>query len=132
MNVIDLIDSNLFLKKLFPDGLRGPVYLGQFGLDVAGRFSMNIHTKQKPAIEVSKWGLYGQSYDVIVIELLGCGARNISIENWINADFALFDFSKEGDNIRINAREADWSFGATVENFHFQRCSTYIDGRMDE
>ncbi len=132
MNVVDLIHSNFFLKKIFPDGLSKFVYVGQFGLDVAGTFSMNIHTRQKPALEIPKWGIHGQSYDVIVIRLLGNGARNISIENWINADFAFFDFSKEGEDIRINACGADWAFDVTVGSLGFQGCSTYIDGGIDE
>lgn len=132
MNVIDMIDGNLFLKKLFPDGLAGPLYLGQFGLEGAGRFSMNIHTRQRPAIEVAKWGIYGKHYDVIVIELLGCGVKNVSIENWINADYAVFDFSKKGQDIRIAASGAEWAFEATVASFNFQRCSTYINGEPEE
>ncbi|MFJ5300120.1 hypothetical protein ACIQAL_26820 [Pseudomonas sp. NPDC088368] len=131
MNAIDMICSNLFLTKLFPEGLTEPIYIGQFGLDVAGRFSMNIHIQQKPAIKVARWGKYGDHYDVIVIRLLGCEAKNISFENWINADFAFFDFSKEGDDIRITAREANWAFDVTVGNFNFQGCNTYIDGRED-
>jgi L-alanine-DL-glutamate epimerase-like enolase superfamily enzyme len=64
------------------------LFIGQLGLNVAGMFSMNIHTRQKPAVEIAKWGMHGRNYDVIVIELLGSGARNINIENWINADYA--------------------------------------------
>lgn len=126
MNVIDMIDRNLFLKKLFPDGLAGPVYIGQFGLDVAGRFSMNIHTRQKPAVEIEKWGMHGCHYDVIVIQLLGSEARNINIENWINAEYAFFDFSKQNESIHIRAQEANWAFAVTVGNLGFQGCSTYI------
>lgn len=131
MNVIDMIDGNLFLKRIFPDGLKGSMYIGQFGLNVAGQFGLNIHTRQKPVFEIPKWGVYGESYDVLVIELLGSGAKNIKIENWINADFADFNFSKKGGDICISASEADWGFEAIVERLNFQRCSTYIDGRTD-
>lgn len=127
MNVIDMIDRNLFLKKLFPSGLAGPVYIGQFGLNVAGRFSLNIHTRQKPALEIAKWGTYGRDYEVIVIELLGSGARNINIENWINADYAYFDFSKQNESIHIRAQQANWTFAVTVGNLGFQGCSTYLE-----
>ena len=132
MNVIDLIDNNFFLKKIFSHGLVGPVYIGQFGLDVGGRFSMNIHTMQRPELEVVKWGIYGQNYDVIVIRLLGYEASNIKIENWMNADFAIVDFSNEEKAIRITAREPGWALDVTVGGFVFQGCSTYIDGRMDD
>lgn len=127
MNIINLIHNNHFLKKIFPDGLSNFVYIGQFGLDDAGGFSMNIHTRQKPALEIVKWGVHGRNYDVVVIKLLGSGAKNINIENWINAEFAFFDFSKEGDNIRISASEVDWAFNVTVGSLGFQSCSTYIE-----
>lgn len=127
MNAIDMIYSNLFLKKLFPEGLPKLVYIGPFELSEAGRFSMSIHTRQKPAIEVAKWGVHGRDYDVIAINISGSGATHINIENWVNSGFAIFDFSKNCQCIRITARETDWSFDVTVESLSFQGCSVYIE-----
>ena len=127
MNVIDLIHRNFFLKKIFPDGLSEFVYIGPFGLSEAGGFSMSIHTRQKPAMEIAKWGAHGRDYDVIMINLLGSWATNINIENWVNSEFAVFDFSQSGENIHVSAREASWAFDVTVGTLIFQSCITYVE-----
>lgn len=127
MKVIDLIHRNLFLKKLFPEGLSKFVYIGPLGLSEAGSFTMSIHTRQKPAIEIAKWGKHGCDYDVIAIQLSGSGATSINIENWINAGFAFFDFSQEGESINISARESSWAFELAVGTLIFQGCSVYIE-----
>ncbi|HAS6364006.1 TPA: hypothetical protein RQJ98_004298 [Vibrio vulnificus] len=59
MNFFSFIRRDEFIKKLFPQGLTDDVYLGQIKLDVEGRMSINVHTKQKPEIEVKKWGKWG-------------------------------------------------------------------------
>lgn len=127
MNIIEFIYHDFFLKKIYPEGLSKFLRIGQFGLQDAGTFSMSIHTKQRPALEIAKWGVYGQSYDVIVIHLLGSGAKDINISNWINTRFAFFDVSREGGDIRIQAHESDWAFDITVASLSFQSCSTYIE-----
>lgn len=127
MNIIDLIHRNLFLKKIFPDGLSTDVYIGPFELREAGGFSMSIHTRQKPAIPIAKWGEHGSNYDVITIQLSGNGATRVNIDNWENAKFALFIFTQEDESIHITANEADWTFDIVVETLIFQGCSTYIE-----
>jgi hypothetical protein len=57
MNLFDFVRRNEFLTKVFPNGLEGSVYIGQIVFDVEGRLSVKIHTHQKPAVDVSKWGL---------------------------------------------------------------------------
>ena len=52
MNILDHINNNLFLKEIFSDGLKEKILIGQLGLDVEGRFSINLHTMQKPSIEI--------------------------------------------------------------------------------
>jgi len=127
MSLIEFIYHDFFLQKIYPEGLSEFVRIGQFGLQDAGTFSMSIHTKQRPAMEIAKWGVYGRSYDVIVINLLGSGAKDINISNWINTGFAFFDFSREGEDLRIHARESEWAFDITVASLSFQSCSTYIE-----
>ncbi|MGP1086003.1 hypothetical protein ACJ8LB_22210, partial [Serratia sp. CY58181] len=56
MNLLDFVRRNEFLKKVFPNGLEESVYIGQIVFDVEGRLSVKIHTHQKPAVDVSKWG----------------------------------------------------------------------------
>lgn len=127
MNIIDLIYHDIFLRKLYPEGLSNFLHIGEFRLKEAGTFELSIHTKQKPALEISKWGVYGKNFDVVVINLSGSGARNINIANWINAGFTFFDFSKEDENIRMKAQETVWTFDIEVASLSFQNCSTYIE-----
>ena len=62
MNIVDVVSENLFLKKLFPYGLHDEMLLGQIGFALEGRLSLNVLTRQRPAIEVEKWGAWGKDY----------------------------------------------------------------------
>lgn len=125
MNIIDLIGRNPFLDKLFPEGLAGDVLLGQLSFSV-GRMALNIHTQQKPAVEVEKWGKWGTNYNVIVLELLGNGGKYVHIENWWHADFAPANLIQENGISMLIQRGDNWSIKIDVDNLGFQRGSTYI------
>lgn len=103
------------------------VSVGQFCLEDAGTFSMSIHIRQRPALEPSKRGIHGKSYDVVIVNFSGSGAKNVSIDNWVNTGFALFDFARENEDIRIKAQGCDWTFDVTVASPSLQNCSTYIE-----
>jgi hypothetical protein len=124
MNIIESIDNNLFLKKIFPEGI-GDALIGQFGLD-RGRFSVNIHTHAKPAKETHKWGIWGKNYNVIVIELLGEGLTQIEIQNWDKFESMLIHCDKNEDDITISSGRDDWAFKVCCKSLTFQKCSTYI------
>ena len=82
MNLIDAVSRNHFLKELYPDGLIEDMLIGYLGFDCDNRFSLNLHSKQRPAKEVIKWGCWGESYNVVVICLLGQWVKDIKISNW--------------------------------------------------
>ncbi|WP_052074955.1 hypothetical protein [Pseudomonas lutea] len=126
MNILDHINNNLFLKKIFSDGLKEKILIGQLGLDVEGRFSINLHTMQKPSIEIPKWGAHGHNYDVIVIKLLGSNATDLSIKNWRNISYSHFFVTQEDGRLHLRAGEGNWHFSALVETLGFQECSTYL------
>jgi hypothetical protein len=126
MNLIDVIHRNHFLKVLFPDGLNGDILVGQFGLDVDGRFSLNLHTTQAPAKAVPKWGDRGKDYDVIVIKLLGSNLTDMTTTNWKDITPTKLSFSMEDDTIRLICSDTTWSFSASFETLIFQSCSTYL------
>ena len=84
--------------------LRGRYFLGQLSLDVTGRISLTIHTKQKPAIETQKWGAWGEGYNVIAIELIGIRCSDIAIRNWKGADNSLVVITKENDKRVLRQR----------------------------
>lgn len=124
MDVIDCIDNNLFLKKIFPEGIKN-FLIGQFSLD-QGQFTLKIHTRLKPAVETAKWGSWGKNYDVIVLEMIGVGIREVEINNWNGFDFAEATCSRQGNNLLIELSGIDWSFTLSCLALTYQRGSTYI------
>jgi hypothetical protein len=124
MNIIDCIDNNTFLKSIFPAGIEEGL-IGQFGLD-QGRFSINIHTKTKPAKPVAKWGVWGEDYNVIVIEMLGTGLMQIDIQNWDKYESASITCKKNEMELQLTYGANDWALRLKCRGLAFQKCSTYI------
>jgi len=128
MNLFNFIRRKEFLDKIYPEGIINDVYLGQIMLDVQGRLSLNIHIKQKPAIDVCKWGVWGKDYDVVVIELNGSGCSNINISNWNLASYDKLNvLNKEGKRYLYQKKDS-WEVSLDFDDFIFQKCSVYIDG----
>jgi hypothetical protein len=127
MNIIDCIDGNLHLKTLFPNGIVGDILLGQIGFDVDGRISLNIHTRQKPAIEVAKWGKWGEQFNVIVVRLLGRGGDHVAIRNWRKAEFKTYAIGKNEDTFLISQHGEDWDIELTFSSLLFQGYDVYTD-----
>ncbi|KFK96511.1 MULTISPECIES: hypothetical protein [unclassified Serratia (in: enterobacteria)] len=125
MNFINCI-HNKFLEQLFPKGLQEPVLLGQLGLDLADRASINIHVTQKPAIEINKWGVWGEDYNIIVIKLIGQFLSKIDVINWQCVDFCFLEFSQEDDIIQLNFNGNAWSVKIELRSLTFQGCDVYI------
>ncbi|OXX48266.1 hypothetical protein B9J93_05105 [Vibrio sp. V17_P4S1T151] len=127
MNFFSFIRRDEFIKKLFPQGLIDDVYLGQIKLDVEGRMSINVHTKQKPEIEVKKWGKWGENYNVIVLVLNGTGCDNISIDNWASVGYSKLNIIEDHDSRYISQSGENWKLKIKFEDFIFQHCEVYID-----
>lgn len=128
MDILEFINSNIFLKRLFPNGLTEPVFIGQIGFDVEGRMSVNIHTKQKPAIEVDKWGTWGVDYNVVVIKLNGLCRDSAILKNWKNADYAPLTIIDNIETFMISQMGSNWSIELECDAFIFNGCSIYTDG----
>ena len=126
MNIIDCIDRNSHLKTIFPDGITGDVLLGQIGFDADGRIRLHIHTRQKPAIEVAKWGKWSDQFNVVVVKLLGHGGGHVKIRNWKNAEFMACDVSKTGDTFLISQHGDDWDIEITFSDLLFQGYDVYL------
>lgn len=127
MNFLDALDNNIFLQRLFPAGLTENVYLGQIQFDVEGRFSINIHTRQKPAMEIDKWGAWGSAYNVIVIKISGVGCRNVNLRNWMEGKYSRLDFLVNDEKYAIVQNEEDWSIYLEYDHLLFQKCAVYMD-----
>ena len=133
MNIIDLVSRNHFVKKLFPDGLTENVFIGQIAFDVGGRFNFNIHTKQKPVMEVEKWGLWGKDYNVIVIKLNG-NISSVKLKNWQDADYSSLIIDSDShehsdsDNVIIHQVGETWNIKIECCKYIiFNSCDTYFD-----
>lgn len=124
MNIIDCIHNNIFLKKIYPEGINN-FLVGQFALD-QGHFTIKIHTKLKPAIEVPKWGSWGEDYDIIVFEMVGVGIGEIEIKNWDGFDFAEAKCQERENDLLIQLSGINWSFLLSCTSLTYQRGSTYI------
>lgn len=127
MNFFSFIRRDEFIKKLFPQGLTDDVYLGQIKLDVEGRLSINVHTKQKPEIEVKKWGKWGENYNVIVLVLNGTGCDNISIDNWSSFGYSKLNIIEDYDSRYISQSGENWKLKIKFDEFIFQHFEVYID-----
>lgn len=127
MNLFSYVTRSEFIKKLFPNGLSEDVYLGQIILDVEGRISINIHTKQKPDIEVKKWGKWGVNYNVVVIGLSGVGCDDISINNWSVSGYSNLKIVEDNGSKYLSQSGEEWSLKIKFEDFIFQHCEVYID-----
>jgi len=126
MNILDFVRRKEFLAKIYPGGLVDDVYLGQIMLDVQGRISLNIHTKQKPALDVAKWGVWGKDYDVVVIELNGSGCTDINISNWNLASYAKLNLLSKESGRYLHQKKDGWEISLNFDDFIFQKCSIYI------
>lgn len=123
-NIIDCIENNFFLKKVFPEGIN-EVLVGQFGLD-QGRFCLTLHARVKPAKETPKWGVWGEDYNVIAFEMLGSGISGIEIKNWSEFGFATVNCFKCKNDLTIELVDGDWSFKLSCAILVFQKSCAYL------
>ncbi|GKS87634.1 hypothetical protein AVMA1855_25800 [Acidovorax sp. SUPP1855] len=113
------------MKKLFPEGDFGEVFYGQLGFDVGGRVTVSLHVKNRPAIEVEKWGVWGVDYNVIVAELLGKTHGDVVLKNQIDFDFAKSSMIPEGGGFFIKQEGSNFSLCLPVKYLIFQGCTVY-------
>lgn len=117
--------NHQFVESLYPNGL-GQVLIGQFGLD-QGRFNINLHVYTKPAKTVPKWGVWGENYNVLVLEFTGDGFVDIKIDNWNGFRKAEVVCSKIKRGFHLYQVGSDWKFELVFGMLSFQRGSTYTD-----
>lgn len=121
--IIDFIDNNHFLKSVFPSGLDN-VFIGQFGLDQT-HFSLSIHVYDKPDVEVKKWGVWGCTYNIIVIHMLGVDVNHIKIQGWNKFVPAPLVCWRHGGEIFISCNAEGQLFEISCSGLIFQKSSTY-------
>ncbi|WP_089084270.1 hypothetical protein [Aquitalea magnusonii] len=127
MNLLDKIARNQFLLQLFPTGLFQPIHIGQINLDIGGRVYFSLHTRQKPEMEVAKWGVWGKDYNTIVIKLFAKSGESIEIKEWRNLHYDILTVEENGKCITIRQKSNSFSLKLEVSNIIFQECTTYAD-----
>lgn len=127
MNIIDVISYNNFLKSLFPNGMDDNVLIGKLSFELGGRFGVSIHTKQRPAKEVPKWGKWGVDYNVIVIHLLGGNGEVVNIKNWRDVEYSSVYLEKCENGFSIQQSGASHDIYFLFDALTFQNCTTYIE-----
>jgi hypothetical protein len=135
-DIIEHIKRNHFLKELFPNGLEYPVLLGKIELQTDDRVILHLHTIQKPHKEIPKWGKWGDSYNTIVIEIIGQFIKKIDIVNWQNVQFCVPKISNIDGIINLlfkkpDSTESFFCIDIQLESFIFQECRTCLDTSFD-
>lgn len=126
-DLFNYISRKSFLQSLFPEGLTEPVLFGQISLDVFGYTLIGLHTKQRPAIEVAKWGVWGQDYDVIVVTLLGGVENDFIMSGWSVRKYLPFDVLVEGDRKFLMQDDGDKKMRIEFSELIFQKCDSYLE-----
>ena len=129
MNILNVIDNNLFLKKLYPNGLFN-FYIGRIELSTFNRLTIVFHLREKPAINIVKWGEWGKEYNIITTELIGSDIKKIQINNWQNnnQDVCNCKITKIiGDYISLIFSGRDWSVEFILKSLLLQRNTIYLE-----
>lgn len=127
MNLIEIISRNQFLKELYPDGLND-FFIGRIELTSFDRINIFLHCKQQPNISVSKWGIWGEDYNIITIELLGAMISKLNIVDWQknSEEKCQYIIKESNSNYQIDFFGKEWRFEIELGLLTFQRNSTYI------
>lgn len=122
---LDKIDNNFFLKKMFPNGILEFIMLGRFSIDISGYCDIDLHIKQMPEISLSKYGLWGKDFNVIVLKLKGRIYGDVIINNWLHNDFVKLDVQEFDNFFTLRAEKDDFKFYIEINGLIFQEISTY-------
>jgi hypothetical protein len=123
---IDKLDNNIFLKKLFPNGIVSPMLIGRFNLDLSGYCDIDIHVKQEPALNLKKYGNWGEDFNVIVLKLKGKVCGDILITNWSKNEFVDLEFAELNKGWILKAQKNDFKFYTELDGLIFQEISVYL------
>jgi hypothetical protein len=135
-NILDVVRNKVFLDKLYPNGIFN-YFIGQVNLGLSSFISITLHVKDKPNIEVSKWGKWGINYNIITIELSSNLAHHIEVSNWENSENSICrnEITKQviGNEEITNMKffNDDWHIEIkTTFGLLYQKSSVYILGDL--
>ena len=127
MNLMDAIERNVFLEKVFPEGVADTLEIRQLCLEKSGRTTIRILVKQKPAIDVKKWGEWNKDFDTLGVVLTGSSIHNVEIENWEGSGPSSLNVSKKDDLFCFLQEGNDWKISFSCDSFIFEEIVTGLE-----
>ncbi|MGY3727095.1 MULTISPECIES: hypothetical protein [Cobetia] len=120
MDLLDLVEKNIFLNKLFKDGITKSVKIAKLDLAKDGRSEMNVHITQEPSIEVKKWGVWGKHYNTINLVLSGGSVVDVEVKNWDKLVFCDLMIKKEGNLFYLSQEDENSHIRLSCDGFLFK------------
>ncbi|MBA1245046.1 hypothetical protein [Pseudomonas japonica] len=131
MNLLDVVHHKEFLDRIFPDGISEKIVVAQVSVDSFGSTELGIHVRKKPAINIPKWGEWGEDYNTIVIKAIGVTVKSLTVINIQKAAYADFSIAECADGYLLSQSNGSWSIELVFESLMFHRCVVYLDGAED-
>ncbi|MBF7143650.1 MULTISPECIES: hypothetical protein [Pseudomonas] len=131
MNLLDIVFNKEFLVKLFPQGLAEELIVGLIEFDPFGNTTVALHTRQQPAMEVKKWGRWGENYNTTVVILSISRIKEFSVRNISGALYSKVELVEVEGGFRLAQQSDGWSFHMVFDHISFDSCRIYIDGDDD-
>lgn len=131
IDLIEFIQKNQFLRKIFPNGFGDEIFFGQISLDVNGRILLGVHIKTKPAVEIEKWGVWGDEYNVLVVSLLGKTVGDVFVKNHPFLSYSPCSVKKKDQILELCQAGRNFEVNLSLEYLIFQGCDVYIDTPTD-
>ena len=91
MNLIEVLQNNLFLKQLYPSGIN-QFSVSKIELNCFNEATIVLNCFDKPNIEVKKWGIWKKNFNIVMIEFSIQFIKKMSITNWENNSGNKCDF----------------------------------------
>lgn len=130
LDITEIIESSVFLNKLYPNGIEKlSIHKIDFMTSSYGSSLVYIYTNQKPLIDITKYGVFGQDYNTIIIELQ-CRISGIEIYNSSNnkSYLPIEIHCNEDSGYTLKQIWKDGRIKFNIDNkFIFQKVTAYFD-----
>lgn len=125
---IECFSNTFFLKKLFPNGVHTSILINVITVSAYSYSRLEFYIRQKPEIEVKKWGQWGIDYDCLYIETLtNISPADVKITNIEKIGFNLYDFERnEQGMIEIKSNSKNGSIHFSAEPLAVQTIKPFL------
>ena len=106
---INCLGGNEFLKMLYPSGLDSTIMIKDITISVNGVSEFSFFVKQKPDINVKKWGTWNNEFNCLWIKTANyCNFKILTTSNLNKMGFNCLSMKKNEDgNIKIQSTKGD-------------------------